>query len=117
VEVGPDECDVHDVFYPCIVIRKEDGTFQEFAPVRAVYEVAGLIEANASGHFIFWQRPTECLLAFFYSDRGARAVDFDACASIWNKPLLFTGSAHGRIGRRFTEPLRSRAGCVHARRA
>jgi hypothetical protein len=78
VEVAPDVCDVQDVIYPLVVIRKEDGTFQEFAPVHAIYEVAGLIEANAAGHFIFWRRPNEWRLAFCYRHNGARAVDFDA---------------------------------------
>jgi len=78
VEVAPDECAPRDVIFPLVVIRKEDGTLQRFAPVHAVYEVAGLVEANADGHFIFWRRPTEWRLAFCYRHNGARAVDFDA---------------------------------------
>ena len=77
VEVAPDVCG-DDVMYPRVVIRKEDGSLREFAPVHAVYEVAGLIAANANGHFIFWQRPTEWRLAFCYRHSGARAIDFDA---------------------------------------
>jgi len=77
VEVEPDVCG-DDAMFPRVVIRKEDGTFREFAPVHAVYEVAGLIEAKADGHFIFWKRPTEWWLAFCYRHSNARAVDFDA---------------------------------------
>ena len=76
VDVAPD-VNGDDVMYPHVVIRrKADGTLQEFINVYAVFEVAGLIDLNASGHFIFWQRADECRLAFFYSDTGARAVDY-----------------------------------------
>jgi len=47
VEVAPDVCG-DDVMYPRVVIRKEDGTVREFAPVHAFYEMAGLIEANGA---------------------------------------------------------------------
>jgi hypothetical protein len=78
VEVGPDEAAPEDTTFSHIVIRQKDGRLREFAMVRAIYEVAGLVEAKGGGTFVFLNVPPECRLAFVYRDTGARTVDFDA---------------------------------------
>jgi hypothetical protein len=78
VAVGPVELAPYDTTYQYVVIRQEDGTVRDFAPVHAIPEVSGLVERNAGGSFLFWDRPDGCRLSFFYRDDGARAVDFDA---------------------------------------
>jgi hypothetical protein len=76
--VGPVELADHDTTYRQIVIRDQAGALREFTMVRAVPELSGLVQPEASGTFLFWSGPTECRLAFVYRDDGARAVDFDA---------------------------------------
>lgn len=78
VEVGPEEAGPEDTTFSHILIRQEDGQLREFAKVHALYEVAGLVEPEGGGTFVFLERADECRLAFVYRDSGARAVDFDA---------------------------------------
>jgi hypothetical protein len=78
VAVGPVELAPYNRTYESVIIRDEAGALRDFARVRAVPEVSGLVQADASGTFLFWSGPTECRLAFVYRDDGARAVDFDA---------------------------------------
>jgi hypothetical protein len=78
VEVAPVVLDTHDTSYESVVIRKEDGTFQEFEDLHAIPELSGFVQPKASGMFLFLNRPKGWRLAFFYSDDGPRAVDFDA---------------------------------------
>jgi len=78
VAVGPCECAPYDTTYSYVVIEKEDGTVRDFATVRAIYEVSGLVECDGEGTFLFLLGPDECRLSFVYRDTGARAVDFDA---------------------------------------
>jgi hypothetical protein len=78
VVVGPVELAPDDTTYESVVIRDEAGTLRKFTMIRAVPEVSGLVQCDASGIFLFWRGPTECRLVFVYRDDGARAVDFDA---------------------------------------
>jgi hypothetical protein len=78
VEVAPVVLDTHDTSYANVVIRREDGGFQEFGDVHAIPELSGFVQPKASGVFLFLSGPDECRLVFFYSDDGPRAVDFDA---------------------------------------
>jgi hypothetical protein len=78
VEVGPDEAGPEDTTFSHVIIRQEDGRLREFATVYAIYEVAGLIEPNGTGTFVFLDSPTECRLAFVYRNTGARGVDSEA---------------------------------------
>jgi hypothetical protein len=77
-EIGPEEAGVEDTMLSYVVIRKEDGRTRKFAPVRAIYEVAGLVEANGAGNFVFLTDDPESRLAFVYRDTGARAADTEA---------------------------------------
>jgi hypothetical protein len=76
--VGAVELAPHDTTYESVVIRDEAGALREFTTVRAVPEVSGLIQPNASGTFLFLGGLTECRLSFVYRADGARAVDFEA---------------------------------------
>lgn len=78
VAVGPVELADRDTTYRQVVIRDHDGAMREFTAVCAIPEISGLLQTEASGHFLFWSGPMECRLAFVYRDDGARAVDFDA---------------------------------------
>src|SRR4029077_16980679 len=78
VEVAPVVLDTHDTSYESVVIRREDGGFQEFEDLHAIPELSGFVQPKASGTFLFLSMPNGWRLAFFYSDDGPRAVDFDA---------------------------------------
>jgi hypothetical protein len=78
VAVGPLELDPHDTRYRYVVIEREDGTAQHFAPVHALPELSGLVRPDANAAFIFLKGPDGWRLCFIYSDDGPRAVDFDA---------------------------------------
>jgi hypothetical protein len=78
VAVGPDENGQDGTTYSYITIEREDGTARHFATVQAIYEVAGLVERDAVGTFVFLTDPDECRLCFVYRDTGARHADCEA---------------------------------------
>lgn len=100
VAVGPIEFAPEDAIYQYIVIRKEDGTCRDFAAVYAIPALAGLIERDAAGTFVFLDEPNECRLLFFYRDDGARAVDYDAVHAYLDRAagLPFDQLYRGRRG-------------------
>jgi hypothetical protein len=67
-----------DTTFQYVAIEDESGALRSFAPVCALPELAGFLEQDASGAFIFLSSPDGCRLCFAYSDLGPRAVDFDA---------------------------------------
>jgi hypothetical protein len=67
-----------DATFQYVTIEREDGSARHFAPVCALPELAGFLEQDASGAFIFLNKPDGCRLCFAYSDDGPRACDFDA---------------------------------------
>jgi len=78
VAVGPDENAPDGTTYSYITIERQDGTARHFATVCAIYEVAGLVERDAAGTFVFLVGPDECRLCFVYRDTGARHADCEA---------------------------------------
>src|ERR1700730_970704 len=78
VAVGPDENAPDHATYSYITIERQDGTARHFATVRAIYEVAGLVERDTSGTFVFLNGPDECRLGVVYRDHGARHADCEA---------------------------------------
>ena len=71
VELGPE-----DASHAYIVIEREDGTARHFGKVLAIPAVAGLIERDVAGTFLFLTDGTdECRLLFAYTETGARGVD------------------------------------------
>jgi hypothetical protein len=67
-----------DTTFQYLTIEQEDGSARHFAPVCALPELAGFLEQDASGAFVFLNGPDSCRLCFAYSDDGPRAVDFAA---------------------------------------
>jgi hypothetical protein len=53
VEVGFDEAGPEDTTFANIIIRQEDGRLREFEAVRAIYPLAGLVEAKGGGRLCF----------------------------------------------------------------
>jgi hypothetical protein len=78
VAVSPVELEPYDTTYRNVVIRDGSGALRDFARVRAIPELSGLVQPDASGAFLFLKGPDGCRLCFIYSDAGPRAVDFDA---------------------------------------
>jgi hypothetical protein len=77
VAVSPSE-EGDDAIFQYLTIEQKDGSARHFAPVCALPELAGFLEQDASGAFIFLKKPDGCRLCFAYSDLGPRGVDFDA---------------------------------------
>jgi hypothetical protein len=67
-----------DATFQYVAICDESGALRSFANVCALPELAGFLEPDASGAFIFLNEPNGCRLCFAYSDNGPRGVDFDA---------------------------------------
>jgi hypothetical protein len=77
VAVGPSE-EGDDATFQYLTIEQGDGSARHFAPVCALPELAGFLEKDTSGTFVFLSKPDGCRLCFAYSDLGPRGVDFDA---------------------------------------
>lgn len=67
-----------DATFQYVAICDESGALRSFAAVCALPELAGFLQQDASGAFVFLNGPDGCRLCFVYSDNGPRAVDFDA---------------------------------------
>jgi len=67
-----------DTTFQYVTIEREDGSARHFAPVCALPELAGFLQQDASGAYVFLNEPNGCRLCFAYSDDGPRGVDFDA---------------------------------------
>ena len=67
-----------DATFQYVAIEDESGALRSFATVCALPELAGFLQQDASGAFIFLNQPDGCRLCFAYSDHGPRGVDFDA---------------------------------------
>jgi hypothetical protein len=67
-----------DTTFQYVAIEDESGALRSFAKVCALPELAGFLEQDASGAYVFLNRPDGYRLCFAYSDDGPRGVDFDA---------------------------------------
>jgi hypothetical protein len=67
-----------DATFQYVAIEDESGALRSFAPVHALSELAGFLERDSSGAFVFLNKPDGFRLCFAYSDLGPRGVDFDA---------------------------------------
>jgi hypothetical protein len=67
-----------DATFQYVAIEDESGALRSFTPVHALPELAGFLEKDVSGAFVFLKKPDGCRLCFAYSDLGPRGVDFDA---------------------------------------
>jgi hypothetical protein len=67
-----------DTTFQYVTIEQGDGTARHLAPVCSLPELAGFLRQDASGAYVFLNKPDGCRLCFAYSDDGPRGVDFDA---------------------------------------
>jgi hypothetical protein len=77
VAVSPSE-EGDDATFQYVAIEDGSGALRSFAAVCALPELAGFLQQDASGAFVFLSKPDGCRLCFAYSDLGPRGVDFDA---------------------------------------
>jgi hypothetical protein len=76
--VGPSMLDKGGVLYRYIEFREKGGHARRLTVVRAVEELAALIEQHAIGMFLFWERRGERRLWCVDRADGPKQVDFDA---------------------------------------
>jgi hypothetical protein len=76
--VGPNMLDKGGVLYRYIDICEEGGSIRRLTIVRAVEELAALIEEHAIGMFLFWERQGERRLWCVDCADGPKQVDFEA---------------------------------------
>jgi len=76
--VGPSMLDKGGVLYRCIEFREKGGRARRLTVVRAVEELAALIEQHAIGMFLFWERQGERRLWCVDRADGPKQVDFEA---------------------------------------
>src|SRR5580704_11828931 len=76
--VGPNRLDKGGVLYRYIEISEQGGGVRRLTIVRAVEELAALIEKHAVGMFLFWERQGERRLWCVERADGPNQVDFEA---------------------------------------
>ena len=76
--VGPKWLDKGGVLYRYIEISEQGGGIRRLTIVRAVEELAALIEQHAIGTFLFWERQGERRLWCVDRADGPKQVDFEA---------------------------------------
>ncbi|HEV2955532.1 MAG TPA: hypothetical protein VGX95_05400 [Xanthobacteraceae bacterium] len=76
--VGPSVPDKGGILYRYIEIREKGGRVRRLTIVRAVEELASLIEQHAIGMFLFWERQGERRLWCVDRADGPKQVDFEA---------------------------------------
>jgi hypothetical protein len=76
--VGPNRLDKGGVLYRYLEISEPGGRVRRLTIVRAVEELAALIEKHAIGMFLFWERQGERRLWCVDRADGPKQVDFEA---------------------------------------
>jgi hypothetical protein len=76
--VGPSMLDKGGVLYRYIEISETGGRVRRVTIVRAVEDLAALIEQHAIGLFLFWERQGERRLWCVDRADGPKQVDFEA---------------------------------------
>jgi|HubBroStandDraft_6_1064221.scaffolds.fasta_scaffold478870_1 hypothetical protein len=76
--VGPTTADDDGTTYQYLVIREKGGGVRHLTIVRAVAEIAAIIERHAIGIFLFWEQQGEPRLCYVYRADGPRQVDLEA---------------------------------------
>ena len=77
--VGPATADDGDTTYQYLVIHEKGGRMRHLTIVRAIAEIAEIIERDAIGIFLFWEQGLgERRLCYVYRADGPRQVDFEA---------------------------------------
>jgi hypothetical protein len=76
--VGPSMLDKGGVLYRYIEISEKGGRVRRLTIVRAVEELAALLERHSIGMFLFWERQGERRLWCVDRADGPKQVDFEA---------------------------------------
>jgi hypothetical protein len=76
--VGPSRLEKGGVLYRYLEISEKGGKVRRLTIVRAVEDLASLIEKNAIGMFLFWERQGERRLWCVDRADGPKQVDFEA---------------------------------------
>jgi hypothetical protein len=76
--IGPNDLDKGGVLYRYIDISEQGGGVRRLTIVRAVEELASLVEKDAVGTFLFSERQGERRLWCVDRADGPKQVDFDA---------------------------------------
>jgi hypothetical protein len=76
--VGPSTLDKGGVLYRYIDICEQGGTVRRLTIVRAIEDLAALIEEHAIGMFLFWDSQGERRLWCVDRADGPKQVDFEA---------------------------------------
>jgi hypothetical protein len=77
--VGPITVNDGDTTYQHLVIREKGGRMRHLTIVRAIADIAALIEQHAIGIFLFWEQELGVRrLCYVYRADGPRQVDFEA---------------------------------------
>lgn len=76
--VGPTTADDDGTTYQYLVIREKGGRLRHLTIVRAIAEIAAIIERHAIGIFVFWAGQGERRLCYVDRADGPRQVDFAA---------------------------------------
>jgi hypothetical protein len=76
--VGPSMLDKGGVLYRYIEISETGGGVRRLTIVRAIEDLAALVERHAIGMFLFWERQGERRLWCVDRADGPKQVDFEA---------------------------------------
>jgi hypothetical protein len=76
--IGPNKLDKGGVLYRYIEISEKGGKVRRLTIVRAVEALALLVEQQAMGMFLFWERQGERWLWCVDRADGPKQVDFEA---------------------------------------
>jgi hypothetical protein len=76
--IGPSMLDKGGVLYRYIEISEKGGKVRRLTIVRAIEDLAALIEKDVIGMFLFWERQGERRLWCVDRADGPRQVDFEA---------------------------------------
>jgi hypothetical protein len=74
--IGPRVCDRHGTTWQHLEFYEEGGGLRRITIVRAVTEIAALVEEHVIGIFLFWSLPGERRLWCVDRADGPRQVDF-----------------------------------------
>jgi hypothetical protein len=74
--IGPRVCDRHGTMWQHLEFYEEGGELRRITIVRAITEIAALVEEHVIGIFLFWSLPAERRLWCVDRADGPRQVDF-----------------------------------------
>jgi hypothetical protein len=80
--IGPRVCDRHGTTWHHLEFYEKGGGLRRITIVRAITEIAALVEEHVSGIFLFWSLPGERRLWCVDRADGPRQVDFQVLHAV-----------------------------------